>query len=643
MNIIRYYFTIKHLKPIQIFGRLRYRLLSPKPDFALAPPLRGLSGVWEDPARRRASMLGANCCRFLNESHDIASPASWNALALEKLWLYNLHYFDDLNAVDASTRNHWHKSLISRWIEENPPGKGNGWEPYPTSLRIVNWIKWALAGNPLEPEWLHSLAVQTRWLAKRLEVHLLGNHLFANAKALVFAGLFFEGAEAAAWLEKGMKILAREIPEQVLADGGQFELSPLYHVLALEDLLDLTNLAGAYADAMPGHWQGFVASWPETIGRMRHWLAAMCHPDGEISFFNDGAIGIAPTPRELEEYAGRLCLPSMDAGCIRDIHVQYPSGGEAVQIGCPADLSGNPCRNDDKNLNSMTYEYTHLADSGYVRVCWGDMVALLDVAPVGPDYLPGHAHADTLSFELSLFGRRVLVNSGTSCYGKGPERSRQRGTATHNTVAINGQDSSEVWGGFRVARRARPFGLRIEESENSLKVVCAHDGYTRLPGRPIHRREWCFSEGAMEIVDTIDGEFDEAVGRLFFHPGLSLENPPNPDAVELSRHTGRECRYPEHRDVNGDCPPWQLGSGNPCRNDGENLNSTALGQEGRGAAGFVEGMGENRLYWQVEGAESRIVQTAYHPEFGLDVPNQCLEMRFSQSVCRVRLTLDSFN
>jgi len=23
------------------------------------------------------------------------------------------------------------------------------------------------------------------------------------------------------------------------------------------------------------------------------------------------------------------------------------SGGEAVQIGCPADLSGNPCRNDD--------------------------------------------------------------------------------------------------------------------------------------------------------------------------------------------------------------------------------------------------------------------------------------------------------
>jgi hypothetical protein len=34
-------------------------------------------------------------------------------------------------------------------------------------------------------------------------------------------------------------------------------------------------------------------------------------------------------------------------------------------------------------------------------------VLILDVAPVGPDYLPGHAHADTLSFELSLFGQRA--------------------------------------------------------------------------------------------------------------------------------------------------------------------------------------------------------------------------------------------
>ena len=58
------------------------------------------------------------------------------------------------------------------------------------------------------------------------------------------------------------------------------------------------------------------------------------------------------------------------------------------------------------------------------------------------------------------------------------------------------------------------------------------------------------------------------------------------NVVELGRSTGRESearvrRYPERREVNVGHPPWRLGSGNPCRNDGQNLNSTTLAREGR--------------------------------------------------------------
>jgi hypothetical protein len=49
--------------------------------------------------------------------------------------------------------------------------------------------------------------MQVRFLRKRLEVHLLGNHLFANAKALVFAGLYFSGDEA----EESIDSLAVEL------------------------------------------------------------------------------------------------------------------------------------------------------------------------------------------------------------------------------------------------------------------------------------------------------------------------------------------------------------------------------------------------------------------------------------------------
>jgi len=156
-------------------------------------------------------MVGPQIFCFLNDTHEIDDAADWNNKQWSKLWLYNLHYFDDLTANDADRRTDWHRALIRRWIDENPPGKGNGWEPYPSSLRIVNWIKWGLIGNPMEEEWLHSLAVQVRYLSQNLETHLLGNHLFSNAKALCFAGLFFDGDEAESWYQTGQKLIEREV------------------------------------------------------------------------------------------------------------------------------------------------------------------------------------------------------------------------------------------------------------------------------------------------------------------------------------------------------------------------------------------------------------------------------------------------
>ena len=64
--------------------------------------------------------------------------------------------------------------------------------------------------------------------------------------------------------------------------------------------------------------------------------------------------------------------------------------------------------------------------------------------------------------------------------------------------------------------------------------------------------------------------------RLIDGCGSKATHPPfTPNADELSRHS-RECRYPEHREVNADCPPWRLGSGNPCRNDGEIYNEKTI-------------------------------------------------------------------
>jgi uncharacterized heparinase superfamily protein len=188
---------------------------------------------------------------------------------------------------------------------------------------------------------------------------------------------------------------------------------------------------------------------------------------------------------------------------------------DAVLSGLPR--SYLPC-NDRSGLH-----FKQWADSGYIRLECADAAAILDVAPIGPEYLPGHAHADTLSFELSVFGQRVIVNGGTSRYGLGPERLFERQTVSHSTVEIDGQSSSEVWGGFRVARRAYPFNLAVSQGADTLSVACSHDGYKRLPGKPVHRRNWQFSSSHLEVADSVLGGCLPAVARYILHPDVNVE------------------------------------------------------------------------------------------------------------------------
>lgn len=472
--------TLRWLKREQLFGRLRLHLRRARPDFSPSPALRRQFGPWVAPAEREPSLIGPSRWRFLSEEHDL-TDVGWDDPTIPLLWRYNQHYFDDLNASESKSRQQWQRSLVQRWCNDNNMPNGTAWAPYPTSLRVVNLVKWFLSGAMPEAAWLHSLATQVRWLSQHLEWHLLGNHLFANAKALVFAGLFFEGEEAERWLESGVQILRRELPEQILEDGGQFELSPMYHALALEDVLDLLNVIEALATT-ESEAKTFQQALQMRANAMLPWLLCMTHSNGVLARFNDCATGIAPNVEQLLRYAERMSLQTRGPG------------SQAI---------------------------IHLKDSGYIRIANGVAVALLDAAPIGPDYLPGHAHADTLSFELSIDGREVVVNRGTSIYGDGPRRQWERGTAAHSTVQIDGHNSSEVWAGFRVGRRAKATVVRAEPGF----VHACHLGYVHLPGSPVHHRRWALDSTGLAVDDQLDATaFNfSAISRIHLHPDLAIE------------------------------------------------------------------------------------------------------------------------
>jgi uncharacterized heparinase superfamily protein len=346
--------------------------------------------------------------------------------------------------------------------------------------------------------------------------------------------VFFSGPEAQRWCDDGLSILAKELDAQILADGGHFELSPMYHAIVMEDVLDLINLSRAFSGTVP---VAHVAQWRRTVEAMRRWMVAMIHPDGEIAFFNDAAFGIAPQRSSLEDYAERLDFPRL---------------GEVIDA------------------------MTRLDASGYARIAKDGATTFLDIAPIGPDHLPGHAHADTLSFEFSLQNKRIVVNCGTSCYGTGRQRQAERATTAHSTVEVDGKNSSEVWAGFRVGRRAR-VTAREMRAHPIITVKGCHDGYARLRGHPWHCREWSFPDRRLKIIDTVIGGAGRAVAR--FHLA--------PDVVAHMEKTS--C--------------------------------------GTGAFGTLRVAGLT-VTWRTS-SPATIEPSAWHPEFGRQMPTRCITVPFT--------------
>jgi uncharacterized heparinase superfamily protein len=209
---------------------------------------------------------------------------------------------------------------------------------------------------------------------------------------------------------------------------------------------------------------------------MLPWLACMTHPDGQPAYFNDTVAYNSASLGDLAGYLRRL-----------ELSVETTQGDGL----------------------------TALPQSGYYRYRGGATDVFVDAAPIGPGFQPGHAHCDMLSFELSLSGQRVFVNTGVSTYNDNERRHAERSTAAHNTVSIDSLEQVEIWGAFRVGRRARPEDIRHGEDF----VEAAHNGFRQRGIR--HRRRFDFAASGLTISDWLESRRG-ATGDAHFHcyPGL---------------------------------------------------------------------------------------------------------------------------
>ncbi len=319
----RYIRTLHHLRVSQWWHQLLHRLPAWQPTLPLSNTISLRPGTL--PLHRMAippSIHTDAAFTFLHREKVFdLGRIEWANTDMPKLWRYNLHYFDYLQDSRRSIENKAY--LVTDWIENNPQGTVDAWEPYTASLRIVNWVKLFLSLSPasldlnrleegspkgerhvgLKIEWLKSLYSQALWLEQNIEYHILANHYLKNGVALFFAGAYFQGVDADRWLKKGVHILREELDEQFLADDGHFERSPMYHSICVTDYLDVLNLARQSQGGLSPEDQ---AKFAQKITTSLNFLSDICLPDNEIPLFNDSAFGIAPTPRQIFDYAQKV-------------------------------------------------------------------------------------------------------------------------------------------------------------------------------------------------------------------------------------------------------------------------------------------------------------------------------------------------
>jgi Heparinase II/III-like protein/Heparinase II/III N-terminus len=472
MRIFLYFRTIIHFRPKQIFYQIFYRIRTKfRQIIGFKYPLfiqtKSYSIALKPSIPSNQSYFSEeNRFQFLNQSQTFPdNQINWNdEKTYGKLWAYNLNYFDFLNQENITKEDGL--ALIHAYIKEAPNLK-TGFQPYPMSLRGINWIKFLSKYQIQNAEIDGFLMAQYVRLRDNLEYHLMANHLLENAFSLLFGAYYFRNK---LFLNLANQIFQEEFSEQILADGGHFERSPMYHQIILFRMLDCLNLVRSNQDFGNIYLEEKLTFYAQ---KMLNFLQKVTFRNGDIPSVNDAARNIAPTMKQLLEYANRL---------------------------------------------NIRPQKSILSESGYRKFENKSVELFIDAGDIVADYQPAHAHCDTLSFILHIHEKPFIVDTGTSTYENNEIRQSERSTAAHNTVQIGDFEQSEMWSSFRVGRRAKAKIL----SENKEGIVASHDGFEHLG--LTHQRMFVLGNQQIIIKDTILGETEFAQkAYIHFHPEVEIE------------------------------------------------------------------------------------------------------------------------
>jgi hypothetical protein len=417
-----------------------------------------------------ANAVVAGEFRFLGVTRML-DEVDWGVRSVSPLWSFNLQYgafIEDLARAFEHTGDERFTApmvqLVDAWIDADKPIGSDAWAPYAVARRLVHWMRaFLICHDALAPgvrvRWAASMASQTRFLARNIEWHLRANHVQKNLHAVFCAAALFDDEDIEELRRRAGRQLWQQFEEQVLPDGMHYERSPMYHASVLSDYREAVAVARLIGHALP-------AQIDDRLDAMAAALSCFVRADGTMHLFNDAT-------NDGDSSIGRL------------LGNRHAPTGDGVWA---------------------------LPDAGYYGGSAGRWRFIIDCGEPGPACQPAHGHCDLLSFELDLDGVPFIVDSGTSGYDGDPLRPYMRSTRAHNTVQIGGGEQHELWGTFRMARRARVGAADIDAAAG--RFTGWYSPY--FSSRTVHRRTVYLNAGHVRVEDTVEGAAGACL-RTFLH------------------------------------------------------------------------------------------------------------------------------
>jgi len=444
-NLKLYYYTLKDLKISQFLFHLKFIFIKPK----------FLDTKWTEKKIFYVRKQKLNFLEDVNDYKKINFYQKFNLLEKfenlnSKLKKFNLFYLNHilnkkipLNKKKENIKKLYEYSLINK--------VSIAWHPYPTSIRLMNLIKFRYSNN-LNSKFIDNF-IYSHFsnLTRSLEYNLNANHLLTNIIAI---NTFLVTCSLKTKEIKDNKKKYFNKLDEVLKDqfksSFHYENSPKYHLFLIKQILDLEILKKIVEKK--NNYKNILL-----IKKGLNFILDIIHPDGTLPFFNDtnkNHIKVDKIKKKIEDNFGKL----RNFKFKKDI---FPT------------------------INNKQFKLI-------TKCC-----------EPSPKYNPGHTHGDNLSFELSILNIRIMTGRGISTYENNNDRKTQRSSKNHNAIEINGLSANEVWNSFRVARKSKISNLKI--SKNSIYAECL--GYYHNSRFNVHKRKWILKNRSLQILDNVKNKY----------------------------------------------------------------------------------------------------------------------------------------